>query len=150
MQPWQDDSEIFRHRRAHAVANWQRGTLAVLIFLAVQSVFYFGRWWFRLEHVNNVALFVLLSVATWYGISRMMIGWYNAFHVDQPDPVAAPPGLRVAIFTTSSPGEPYDMFVRTLAAARQIRYPHTTYLLDDTRDPRFIDLAHEMGVVRLE
>ncbi|MGZ8829307.1 MAG: glycosyltransferase family 2 protein [Thermoanaerobaculia bacterium] len=150
MQPWQDDSEIFRHRRARAVANWQRGTLAVLIFLAVQSVFYFGRWWFRLEHVNNVALFVLLSLATWYGISRMMIGWYNAFHVDQPDPVAAPPGLRVAIFTTSSPGEPYDMFVRTLAAARQIRYPHTTYLLDDTRDPRFIDLAREMGVVRLE
>ena len=150
MQPWQDDSEIFRHRRAHAVANWQRGTLAVLIFLAVQSVFYFGRWWFQLEHVNNVTLFVLLSLATWYGISRMMIGWYNAFHVDQPDPVAAPPGLRVAIFTTSSPGEPYDMFVRTLAAARQIRYPHTTYLLDDTRDPRFIDLAREMGAVRLE
>lgn len=150
MQPWQDDSEIFRHRRARAVANWQRGTLAVLIFLAVQSVFYFGRWWFRLEHVNNVTLFVLLSLATWYGISRMMIGWYNAFHVDQPDPVGAPSGLRVAIFTTSSPGEPYDMFVRTLAAARQVRYPHTTYLLDDTRDPRFADLAREMGAVHLE
>jgi cellulose synthase (UDP-forming) len=150
MQPWQDDSEIFRHRRARAIAIWQRGTLAVLIFLAVQSVFYFGRWWFRLEHVNNVTLFVLLSLATWYGISRMMIGWYNAFHIDQPDPVGAPSGLRVAIFTTSSPGEPYDMFVRTLAAARQVRYPHTTYLLDDTRDPRFVDLAREMGAVRLE
>ena len=26
--------------------------------------------------------------------------------------------MRTPIFTTSSPGEPYEMFVRTLAAAR--------------------------------
>lgn len=124
--------------------------MAVLLFLGVQSVVYFGQWWFRLEHVNNVFLFVLLSLATWYGISRLLIGWYNAFHIDQADPVPAPPGLSVAIFTTSSPGEPYEMFVRTLAAARAVSYPHTTYLLDDTRDPRFAALAAEMGAVHLE
>ena len=150
MHPWQDDAEIFRHRRARPVANWERWLVAVLLFLGLQSVAYFGQWWFRLEHVNNVALFVLLSTATWYGISRLLVGWYNAFHIDQPEPVGAPPDLRVAIFTTSSPGEPYDMFVRTLAAARDVRYPHTTYLLDDTRDPRFAELAREMGAVHLE
>ena len=150
MHPWQDDAEIFRHRRAPPVRNWERGIVAILLFLGVQSVVYFGQWWFRLEHVNNVALFVLLSMATWYGISRLLVGWYNAFHIDQPDPVDAPSGLRVAIFTTSAPGEPYEMFVRTLAAAREIRYPHTTYLLDDTRDPRFAALAREMGAVHLE
>ena len=150
MHPWQDDAEIFRHRRARPVANWERWLVAVLLFLGLQSVAYFGQWWFRLEHVNNVALFVLLSTATWYGISRLLVGWYNAFHIDQPEPVGAPPDLRVAIFTTSSPGEPYDMFVRTLAAARDVRYPHTTYLLDDTRDPRFAELARAMGAVHLE
>ena len=150
MHPWQDDAEIFRHRRARPVSNWERWLVAVLLFLGLQSVAYFGQWWFRLEHVNNVALFVLLSTATWYGISRLLVGWYNAFHIDQPEPVGAPPDLRVAIFTTSSPGEPYDMFVRTLAAARDVRYPHTTYLLDDTRDPRFAELAREMGAVHLE
>src|SRR5712691_695967 len=150
MRPWQDDAEIFRHRRARPVANWERWILAVLLFLALQSVAYFAQWWFRLEHVNNVALFVLLSLATWYGISRMLIGWYNAFHIEQPDPIGAAPGLRVAVFTTSSPGEPYEMFVRTLAALRDVRYPHTTYLLDDTRDPRFAGLAREMGAVHLE
>lgn len=150
MHPWQDDAEIFRHRRARPVQNWERGLVAILLFLGVQSVVYFGQWWFRLEHVNNVVLFILLSTATWYGISRLLIGWYNAFHIDQPEPVAPPPGLRVAIFTTSAPGEPYDMFVRTLAAAREVRYPHTTYLLDDTGDPRFAQLAQEMGAVHLE
>src|SRR4029077_845817 len=110
----------------------------------------FGLWWFRLEHVNQIALFALLSIATWYGIFRLLVGWYNAFHLEQPEPIAAPEGLSVAIFTTSAPGEPYDMFVRTLAAAREVRYPHTTYLLDDTRDPRFALLAEEMGAGHME
>src|SRR5204862_1903053 len=47
-------------------------------------------------------------------------------------------------------GEPYTMFVRTLAAVREIQYPHTTYLLDDTRDPRFAGLSREMGAVHLD
>jgi Glycosyltransferases, probably involved in cell wall biogenesis len=111
---------------------------------------YFAWWWFRREHVNNVVLFVLLSTATWYGVFRIMVGWYNAFHVEQPLHIPAPDGLSVAVFTTSSPGEPYEMFVRTLAAARDIAYPHTTYLLDDTRDVRFAALASEMGAVHLE
>jgi cellulose synthase (UDP-forming) len=150
MHPWQDDADIFRHRRAADVRPWERWVLGVLLFLGVQSVFYFGRWWFRLEHVNNPILFALLSLATWYGILRLLIGWYNAFHIEQPQPLAAPEGLSVAIFTTSAPGEPYEMFVRTLGAAREVRYPHTTYLLDDTRDPRFGALAKEMGAEHLE
>lgn len=129
---------------------WERVLVAVLIFLAVQSVVFFGIWWFQLQNVSNPVLFALLSIATWYGIFRMFVGWYNLFHIEQPQAVEAPPGLSVAIFTTSSPGEPYEMFVRTLAAAREIRYPHTTYLLDDTRDPRFASLAKEMGAIHLE
>ncbi len=147
---WQDDSEIFRHRRARTIARWERWTLGILLFLGLQSVVLFALWWFRAEHVGNIVLFVLLSLATWYGISRIVIGWYNVFHLEQPLPRDAPSGRSVAIFITASPGEPYPMFVRTLDAARQIRYPHTTYLLDDTRDPRFAALALEMDAVHLE
>ncbi len=129
---------------------WERVVIAVLIFLGLQSVALFALWWFRLEHVANPVLFALLSLATWYGIFRMLVGWYNLFHLEQPEPREASRGHSVAIFTTSSPGEPYEMFVRTLAAARDIAYPHTTYLLDDTRDARFAALAAEMGAVHLE
>ena len=59
----------------------------------------------RKRLTSACAMFVLLSFATWYGVFRIMVGWYNAFHVEQPEPVDAPPGLRDAIFTTSSPGE---------------------------------------------
>ena len=150
MSHWYEDAELFRHRRAAPIRDWERWVLGVLLFLGVQSVVYFGLWWFRAEHVNNLTLFVLLSFATWYGIFRIMVGWYNIFHLDQPDPLPPPAGLRVAVFTTSAPGEPYEMFVRTLAALRDVRYPHTTYLLDDTRDPRMRALAEEMGAVHLE
>ena len=129
---------------------WERVVIAILIFLALQSVVFFGVWWFQVKNISNPVPFAMLSLATWYGIFRMFVGWYNLFHIEHPEPLSAPEGLSVAIFTTSSPGEPYEMFVRTLAAARQIRYPHTTYLLDDTRDPRFAALAKEMGAVHLE
>lgn len=124
--------------------------MGLLIFLGVQSVIVFGLWWFQARHVNQPVLFALLSGATWYGIFRMMVGWYNAFHLEQPSEILAPPGSSVAIFVTSSPGEPYEMFVETLEALRKVDYPHTTYLLDDTRDPRFAALAAEKGAVHLE
>jgi cellulose synthase/poly-beta-1,6-N-acetylglucosamine synthase-like glycosyltransferase len=150
VRPWSDTAEVFRHRRAAEIRTGERWLLGILLFLGLWSVTYFALWWFRLEHINQRSLFVLLSLATWYGVFRVMVGWYNAFHLEQPEPIAAPAGLSVAIFTTSSPGEPYEMFVRTLAAAREVRYPHTTYLLDDTRDPRFGELARHMGAVHLE
>src|SRR5687768_3374946 len=150
MPLWYDDAELFRHRRAAPIHEWERWVLGVFLFLGVQSIVYFGLWWFRAGHVNNLTLFVLLSFATWYGVFRILVGWYNVFHIDQPEPQPPGEGLRVAIFTTSAPGEPYEMFVRTLAAAREVRYPHTTYLLDDTRDPRMRALAEEMGAVHLE
>ncbi|MEA2491009.1 MAG: hypothetical protein QOH21_2801, partial [Acidobacteriota bacterium] len=144
------DEDLFRPRRAAPVTAASRIVIGVLVFFGLQSVVLFALWWFRPGHVSNGLLFVLLSTAVWYGVFRMLVGWYNVFHLEQPPPKAAPAGLSVAIFTTSSPGEPYEMFVRTLAAARAITYPHTTYLLDDTRDPRFGKLARASGAVHLE
>lgn len=112
-------------------------------------------WWFRAEHVGNIYLYVVLSVIFWYAIVRMVIGWINLLAIKKPEELN-PESLygnkekKVAIFTTSSPGEPLSMFEKTLAACAKINYPHTTYLLDDTQDPRFRDLAHKHGAVWLE
>ena len=106
-------------------------------------------WWFRRGHVAEPLLFGLLSLAFWYGISRIVIGWMNYLRIQRPEHRRAPEGLSVAIFTTSSPGEPLEMFDRTLAACARVRYPHTTYLLDDTRDPAFPELARRHGAVWL-
>ena len=114
------------------------------------AVLRLGDWWFRSAHVANEPLFIALSLAFWYGVGRIALGWINYLAVSRPAHRPAAAGLRVAVFVTSAPGEPIAMFERTLAACARLRYPHTTYLLDDTRDPRFRELAERHGTVWLE
>lgn len=124
--------------------------LWALIGAGFVTVLRFADWWFAPAHVGEPALYVVLSLALWYGLSRMLLGWVNLTALRVPPPAAATPGRSVAIFTTSSPGEPVEMFEVTLAACARVRYPHTTYLLDDTRDPRFREVAERHGAVWLE
>jgi cellulose synthase (UDP-forming) len=142
--------ERWRHRAARDVRFRDRLILSALIGAGLVAVLRLFDWWFRAAHVAQPALFVALSVAFWYGISRIVLGWVNYAAISQSRPRSAPEGLRVAIFTTSAPGEPPAMFEKTLAACANIRYPHTTYLLDDTQDPRFEQMAGRHGAVWLE
>jgi len=124
--------------------------LIVLVVAGIISVFRFANWWFREEHIASLPLFILLSLIFWYGMLRIVLIWINYLAIRKPLPIQAEEGLRVAIFTTSSPGEPLSMFEKTLEACALISYPHTTYLLDDTKDPRFREVAEKHGAVWLE
>ena len=144
----QDD--IWRHREARDVRFAHRLVMAGLVGAGLVAVLRLFDWWFRAVHVADPALFVALSIAFWYGISRIVLGWINYAAIEKP--ASRPPlkGRRVAIFTTSAPGEPIAMFEKTLAACARVRYPHTTYLLDDTQDPAFRRVAARHGAVWLE
>ncbi|MDP9177009.1 MAG: cellulose synthase catalytic subunit [Gemmatimonadota bacterium] len=142
--------DLWRHRSAAPVRFWQRIVLSALTGVGVASLLRLANWWFRPEHVGVPLLFGVLSLAFWYGIVRIALGWVNYSAMGRPGHRPAPADMRVAIFTTSSPGEPLEMFERTLAACAAVRYPHTTYLLDDTRDPRFAELARRCGAKPLE
>lgn len=140
----------WRHRVARDVRFGDRVLISILLGAGLVAVVRLVDWWFRAAHVAQPVLFVTLSLAFWYGISRIVLGWVNYAAMAKPRPQPPPQGLRVAIFTTSAPGEPLAMFERTLAACARIRYPHTTYLLDDTRDPRLREVAGRHGAVWLE
>jgi cellulose synthase (UDP-forming) len=144
------DTAAWRHRSAPDVRFVDRLALIALTAAGAVALVRLGDWWFRRAHVADPAVFVALSLAFWYGISRIVLGWINYLAIARPRHRAAPAGLSVAIFTTSSPGEPIDMFVRTLEACGRVRYPHTTYLLDDTRNPHFRGVAERHGAVWLE
>ena len=140
----------WRYRRAARTTMAERFGLMVLVAAGFISVARLANWWFRADHVGNVALYGVLSGIFWYGVLRMVLIWVNYLYVRRPERVPAPAGKRVAIFTTSSPGEPLSMFEKTLEACSRISYPHTTYLLDDTHDPRFGEAAKKWGAVHLE
>jgi cellulose synthase (UDP-forming) len=148
----QDDKwdKLWLYRVAPSVSTGQRLVLLALVAGGICSILLFGDWWFREEHITNFWFFTVLSATFWYGMARLILIWINYLRIDRPKAVAAPEGLRVAIFTTSSPGEPLSMFEKTLEACSQISYPHTTYLLDDTRDPAFKAVAEKHGAVWLE
>lgn len=144
------ERNLWVHRRAAPVRYRDRLLLGALAAVGAGAVLLLADWWFRPDHVAQPALYVLLSLAFWYGVSRIVVGWVNYLAIARPEHQPAPDGHHVAIFTTSSPGEPLAMFEATLAACARIRYPHTTYLLDDTRDPRFRGVAERNGAVWLE
>ena len=144
------DGPLWEHRLIEPIRFRDRLLLFALIAAGLVAILRLANWWFRAEHVADPVLYILLSLAFWYGISRIAVGWFNMLAVARPVERSAPEGLRVAIFTTSSPGEPLSMFEKTLQACAQIRYPHTTYLLDDTQDPRFREVAERHGAVWLE
>ena len=141
---------LWEYREAASSSRLKKAGLGVLATAGLISILQFGDWWFREEHVASPLLFLLLTLIFWWGIVRMLLLWISYFRIQKPFKKPAPEGLKVAIFTTSSPGEPLSMFEKTLAACARIRYPHTTYLLDDTQDPRFREVAEKNGAVWLE
>jgi cellulose synthase (UDP-forming) len=145
-----DNKAWWAYREAKRVSRGERFFLAVLVMAGFISMLRLADWWFREVHVANLALYILLSCIFWYGMVRIVLIWVNYLHIRKPEAKPAPPGLTVAIFTTSSPGEPLSMFEKTLEACSRVSYPHTTYLLDDTRDPRFREVAEKHGAVWLE
>lgn len=124
--------------------------LGVLSGFGMFAVLWLLNWWFRRDHVANPLLFWLLSLAFWYGISRIVLGWVNYTRITRSEHKIATSSRHVAIFTTSAPGEPLSMFEITLAACARVRYPHATYLLDDTGDPRFAEVAQRNNAVWLD
>ena len=145
-----DKKDLWTYRRAGAVTQLKKTILSILVIAGLLSILRLFNWWFREDHVANVFLYILLSLIFWWGILRMVIVWIAFLQIKVPEEKPAPKGYRVAIFTTSSPGEPLSMFEKTLEACSKITYPHTTYLLDDTRNPRFKEVAKKHGAVWLE
>ena len=140
---------LWRRREAAEVRPFDRLAAFAVAGAGAASALRFADWWFRDDHVSNAPLFVALSLAFWYGIGRIALGWINYAAIRKPPRQDAPRGWRVAIFTTSSRGEPPGMFDVTLAACARIAYPHATYLLDDSGDPRVAALAARHGAVHM-
>ncbi len=141
---------LWEFKEAKQITSLDRFILLILVIAGIISILRFADWWFRKDNIGNAGLYILLSLAFWYSIFRLILIWINYLRIRKPAHIAPQEGLSVAIFTTSSPGEPLAMFEKTLAACANVKYPHTTYLLDDTRDPAFKEVAEKHGAVWLE
>lgn len=143
-------TSYWAYRKARPSEPLKKTVLLALLIAGVLSILRLFNWWFKEEHIASLPLFILLSLIFWWGMIRMIILWISYMKIKIPPSKPTRDGLSVAIFTTSSPGEPLSMFEKTLEACSRITYPHTTYLLDDTLDPRFREVAEKHGAVWME
>lgn len=120
-----------------------RAVVALTILLGVNYVVW--RW---LESVNWSAWWIavpLVIAETYSFVDVTLFGLTMWRARPRPTPAAPPPGLTVDVFVTTY-DEPLDLVLRTAVAARDIRYPHRTWVLDDGARPALEAAAHDAGV----
>jgi cellulose synthase (UDP-forming) len=89
--------------------------------------------------------FVMLLITEIYGLWALgTLAWYSW---SQPPAVRPPvtPGRKIDVYVCTY-NEPLEVVAATLAGCRALTYPHTTYLLDDGRQPEMAELARTAGV----
>jgi cellulose synthase (UDP-forming) len=97
--------------------------------------------------VNTGALWLALPLlaAEIHGYLTFLLFFYMTRDIRPPRPAPAPPGRSIDFFIPTY-NEPYEVLATTVAGAAAVRYPHTTYVLDDGRRPWVERLCAEFGV----
>ncbi|MCX6271918.1 MAG: glycosyltransferase [Bacteroidetes bacterium] len=144
------NKDLWSYRISPRIRNVDRFILLMFTIAGVISVFLLADWWFRPEHVGDWWFYLIFSVIFWYSVIRIILIWINYLYIRKPEQITPAQGLKVAIFTTCTHGEPLSMFEKTLAACRNVTYPHQTYLLTDSDNPEIGRLADRHGANLLE
>ena len=80
-----------------------------------------------------------------YMLMQVCFVWYLYCRFEKRAEIKSPPDLTVDVFLTAF-DEPAWIVKRAIQAARQISYPHKTYLLDDSPEKNFEHLADQLQV----
>jgi cellulose synthase (UDP-forming) len=123
----------------------ERLTRAVAaLSLALSLVYITWRWGWTL---NTEALWfsVPLALAETYGVLAAAFFTFTAWKLARRQPPAALPDRSVDVFVTTT-DEPITIIRKTALAARELRYPHATWILDDGQREDIRALAGQLGV----
>ncbi|MFD7007588.1 glycosyltransferase [Rhodococcus jostii] len=103
------------------------------------------RWLFSVNWPAWWIAVPLVIAETYSLIDSLLFGLTMWRLRKRPTPSPPPPDLTVDVFITTY-NEPEDLVLATAAAAHRIRYPHTTWILDDGDRPELAHAADELGV----
>lgn len=118
----------------------------IVVLTAVAGVNYVAWRWLFSVHWGAWWIAVPLVIAETYSlIDSLLFGLAMWRITDRGEPAPAPPGRTVDVFITTY-NEPVDLVMRTALAARGIRYPHETWILDDGSRPEMRAAAEAAGL----
>ncbi|MDC0251574.1 cellulose synthase catalytic subunit [bacterium] len=122
-----------------------RWKIRLLVFAGLAASAYFFDWWLEPGRLSNPLMVFFLLLAMVYCVFRTYCAWYIFSHCSRDEPTESPANLSVDVFVPAF-DEPLWLVEQTLRAAKEIQYPHQTYLLDDGGNDEFRQLAKNLGV----
>jgi hypothetical protein len=127
----------------------ERLVMRGLVTLGLLALGLFLYWFLDKDFIGFAPLYWLLAVAFGYKILRVLHEWYHYVGIRVPERPVLTRDYTVDMLTTFCAGEPYEMVLETLEAMVKVRYPHTTYLCDESNDPYLKQKCAELGVVHV-
>ena len=118
----------------------------LIVLTAIVGINYIVWRWLFSVNWDAWWIAVPLALAETYSLIDSLLFALTMWRLRRrPPPPPAPEGLSVDVFITTY-NEPIDLVVRTAAAAKDIRYPHRTWILDDGARPELAAAAADLGV----
>jgi cellulose synthase (UDP-forming) len=148
------EGETFE-REPHVTAA-ERLAMCVLFALGVQAIYFFAEYWFSIGLRKEPFFFALLSFAVFWNPVRNLYNWWVYLWARHPDDDGRWSGstemacAKADVCTTAMPGEPYEMFERTLEAISKLENLGQAFLLDGGDDPALKALCGKLGVRHLD
>jgi len=123
---------------------WRRFIAVIYILLLIAYLV----WRFTIINPDSLMLSLAYYTAECIAFILGLTAIFNSWRYKNRIPPPAPEGLSVDVFVPTYK-EPLDIIRRTVMAAKAIRYPHGTFLLDDGKRDEIEALAKELGVTYL-
>ncbi len=130
----------------------------VFLFLAPLIVFFYASYIFNPANMGNVFLYSLQLIADSISIITLLGLWLTIFldvmvlphhRIHSPETKhGSQEKVSVDVFIPTA-GESIEILKKTIIAAINIRYPHTTYVLDDAKSFVLEAFCKEIGVTYL-
>ncbi len=122
----------------------RRRAVAASVGLGLVSLLIYASWWIQESAKYGWWMLLLGAFLVFYVFVQIICAWVLYLSVDEPAAAQPPAGLTVDVLVPVY-DEPYELVASTLRAVVAMRYPHETYLLDDSRSAAFAGLAAEVG-----
>lgn len=119
--------------------------IAILATVVLGGNYILWRWFFSLNWDAWWIAVPLIVAETYSFIDVCLFGLTMWRAKNRPAPPEAPEGLTVDVFIATY-NEPVDLVMTTARAARDIRYPHKTFVLDDGAREELRAAAEAEGV----
>ena len=119
--------------------------LVATVTLLLGTVYLAWRWLYSLNP-DALWISVPLVLAETYSLIDVAFFAITVWRVRRrPRPPAPPQDWTVDVFIATY-NEPIDLVLETAEAAKRIRYPHRTWVLDDGNRPELRDAVERLGI----